>query len=164
MCFYCGCREVPLIREFIDEHEAVTDLAAEVALALRAADTEESGRLLDRLARLLDAHWRGEEDGLFQVMHAEEVYAGYIDDLVAEHRGLRDLLARSNVRRAGDRERLLSAIDALRRHIAKEEEGLFPASLTALSGEQWDLAFAAWRAAHPGTPLPPAAAATPCPN
>ncbi|HEX4788088.1 MAG TPA: hemerythrin domain-containing protein [Actinospica sp.] len=161
MCFYCGCREVPLIREFIGEHEAITDLAAEAALALRLADVEESGRLLESLAVLLEAHWRGEEDGLFHAMHAEEEYAGYIDGLVAEHRGLRDLLARANVRRTGDRGRLLAAIDALRRHVAKEEEGLFPASLTALSGEQWDLAFAAWRKAHPDTPLPRALAATP---
>jgi hemerythrin-like domain-containing protein len=149
MCFYCGCREVPLIREFIAEHEAVTELAAEAALALRAQDAEESGRLVGRLAGLLEAHWRGEEDGLFRAMHTEEAYAGYIDALVAEHRELRDLLAAANVRRTEDRERLLAAIDELRRHIAKEEDGLFPASLTALSGEQWDDAFAAWRRAHP---------------
>jgi hemerythrin-like domain-containing protein len=38
----------------------------------------------------------------------------------------------------------------LREHIAKEEDGLFPASLPTLDGEQWDEAMAAWRQAHPG--------------
>lgn len=154
MCYYCGCREMPLISEFIGEHEALTDLAAETARALRAADTAESVRLLKRLAGLLESHRRGEEDGLFRVMHADEAYAGYIDGLVAEHRALRELLARVNVRHTEDREQLLAAIDDLRRHITKEEDGLFPASLTALSGEQWDYAFAAWRRAHPEAPAP----------
>jgi hypothetical protein len=161
VCFYCGCREVPLIREFIGEHEAVTDLAAELGAALRAADAEASGPLLARLAELLEAHWRGEEEGLFRVMRTEEAYARYIDDLVAEHSGLRDLLARANVRRTADRERLLAAIDDLHRHFVKEEDGLFPASLTALSGEQWDLAFEAWRRAHPDAPLPAAVEVVP---
>lgn len=152
MCFYCGCREVPLISEFIGEHEAVTDLAAELGAALRAEDAA-AGTLLTRFAELLEAHWRGEEDGLFRAMHTESVYAGYIDGLVAEHAQLRALLAKANVRRLDDRARLLAALDDLRRHIAKEEEGLFPASLTALSGEQWDEAFAAWRRAHPGAAL-----------
>jgi hypothetical protein len=161
VCFYCGCREVPLIREFVGEHEAAADLAAELGLALRAPDHAESARLLGRLAGLLGAHWRGEEDGLFGVMHGEEVYAAYIDDLVAEHREFGDLLTRADVRSGGDRRRLLAAIDALHEHIAKEEDGLFPASLTALSGEQWDLAFAAWRRAHPDAPLPASPEAVP---
>jgi hypothetical protein len=154
VCFYCGCREVPLIREFVGEHEAAADLAADLVLALRAPDHDESARLLGRLAGLLGAHWRGEEDGLFSAMHGEEAYAGYIDGLLAEHREIGDLLAQADVRSGGDRRRLIAAFDALREHIAKEEDGLFPASLTALSGEQWDLAFAAWRRAHPDAPLP----------
>lgn len=35
MCHYCGCREIPLIKEFIAEHEAVTNAAGD---ALRALD------------------------------------------------------------------------------------------------------------------------------
>ncbi|MFG3104052.1 hypothetical protein ACGFZL_26515 [Streptomyces sp. NPDC048182] len=33
-------------------------------------------------------------------------------------------------------------------HWRGEEDGLFPASLTALSGEERDASMAAWRAAH----------------
>ena len=43
-----------------------------------------------------------------------------------------------------------SESDGLHHHIAKEEDGLFPASLTALDGDEWDAAMAGWRAAHPG--------------
>ncbi|AYG79405.1 hypothetical protein DWB77_01519 [Streptomyces hundungensis] len=40
-------------------------------------------------------------------------------------------------------------VGELHEHIAREEDGLFPASLTALSGDEWDRSMAAWRAAHP---------------
>ena len=42
------------------------------------------------------------------------------------------------------------AIDELYEPIAKEEDGLFPASLTALDGADWDAAMAGWQDAHPG--------------
>jgi len=154
VCYYCGCRDMPLIREFIAEHEAVTDLAAEAAQALRERDVERCDMLLARLAELLEAHWRGEEDGLFAAMRGDETYTGYVDELLAEHRELRALLARADTHRTDDREHLLAAIDELHRHIAKEEDGLFPASLTALSGEEWNRAFEAWRRAHPGAAEP----------
>ena len=35
-------------------------------------------------------------------------------------------------------------------HISNEEDGLFPASLTSLSGDEWDAAMDAWHEAHPG--------------
>ena len=41
----------------------------------------------------------------------------------------------------------------LHEHIAKEEDGLFPASLTELDGEDWDTAIDAWHRAHPGQPM-----------
>ncbi|WP_228047419.1 hypothetical protein [Streptomyces justiciae] len=34
MCHYCGCREIPLIKEFIAEHERVTDAAGDALRAL----------------------------------------------------------------------------------------------------------------------------------
>ncbi len=42
------------------------------------------------------------------------------------------------------------AIDELYEHIAKEEEGLLPASLTTFDGADWDTAMAGWHEAHPG--------------
>ncbi|MFE5766349.1 hypothetical protein [Streptomyces sp. NPDC056492] len=44
----------------------------------------------------------------------------------------------------------------LRAHWKGEEDGLFPASLTALTGDEWDVSIQAWRTAHPGAVLHPA--------
>ena len=45
------------------------------------------------------------------------------------------------------------AFGELRSHIRREEDGLFPASLSALSGDDWDAAMNAWGNAHPGEDL-----------
>ncbi|TXS05692.1 hemerythrin domain-containing protein [Streptomyces sp. col6] len=149
MCHYCGCREIPLIKEFIAEHESVTDTAGAALRALDDGDHELVGPLVARMERELLAHWRGEEQGLFAVMSADPEYAGYIDALVREHRELGAFLRGIDLGRAEDVVRLREAVDELHHHIAKEEDGLFPASLTALSGDEWDRSMRAWREAHP---------------
>jgi hypothetical protein len=150
MCFYCGCREIPLIKEFIAEHEAALETAAEAAEALRSGAVLRARGRLDLMGRQLDAHWRGEQEGLFAAMHEDPQFTAYLDELTAEHERLRALLGQADPAVAEDRARLLAALDDLRLHIEKEEDGLFPASLTALSGAQWDAAMAAWQRAHPG--------------
>lgn len=152
MCHYCGCREIPLIKEFIAEHESVTDAAGGALRALDSGDQGLAAELVDRMRRELRAHWQGEEQGLFAVMGGDAEYAGYIDALVREHRELAAFLDQVDLGRAEDVVRLREAVDELYHHIAKEEDGLFPASLTALSGDEWDLSMAAWRAAQPDAP------------
>lgn len=149
MCHYCGCREIPLIKEFIAEHERVTDAAGDAVRALERGDIARARALVDVMARELDAHWRGEENGLFKVMRKDPEYADYIASLEREHRELARLLPALDLADADDVRTLTEAVDELHRHIAKEEDGLFPASLTALDGEEWNLSMAAWRAAHP---------------
>ncbi|GHA18660.1 hypothetical protein GCM10010329_47280 [Streptomyces spiroverticillatus] len=163
MCHYCGCREIPLIKEFIAEHERVTDAAGDALRALDEGDNARARSLVDLMARELDAHWRGEENGLFAVMRADTEYAGYIADLTGEHRELAALLPTLDLTDPADVRTLRAAVDELHHHIAKEEDGLFPASLTALTGEEWNRSMAAWREAHPdpdgggtGAPSPPA--------
>ncbi|MEU5383117.1 hemerythrin domain-containing protein [Kitasatospora cineracea] len=156
MCHYCGCREIPLIKDFIREHEAATDLTGEIARLLEAGDPAAAGALLAPLAAELASHWRGEEDGLFRVMRADPEFAAYIDALEAEHRGLAELLAATDLASPADRSVLLAAFDELHAHIAKEEDGLFPASLIALTAADWNTSMAAWQAAHPDRrPAPP---------
>ncbi|MEU6819031.1 hemerythrin domain-containing protein [Streptomyces atriruber] len=149
MCHYCGCREVPLIKEFIAEHERVTNAAGDAIRALDRGDTDRARVLVDEMARELDAHWRGEENGLFTVMREDPEYADYIANLELEHRELAALLPALDLSDPGDVRTLVEAVDELHRHIAKEEDGLFPASLTALDGDDWNLSMAAWREAHP---------------
>ncbi|MFI6861928.1 hemerythrin domain-containing protein [Streptomyces sp. NPDC050421] len=149
MCHYCGCREIPLIKEFIAEHESVTDAAGGALRALDSGDQGLAAELVDRMGRELRAHWQGEEQGLFAVMGGDAEYAGYIDALVREHRELAAFLDQVDLGRAEDVVRLREAVDELYHHIAKEEDGLFPASLTALSGDEWDRSMTVWRMAHP---------------
>jgi hypothetical protein len=153
MCFYCGCREIPLLRDYIAEHERVTDLGADLSKALRRGDLPDDGRLMTAVAGELDTHWRGEEEGLFAAMHDDPAYREYIDNLIIEHRELRDLLATADLAAEADQLRILAAMDDLYEHILREEDGLFPAALTALSGDQWEQAMAAWRAHHRGDPI-----------
>jgi hemerythrin-like domain-containing protein len=81
-------------------------------------------------------------------MRLEEGYRDYIDQLVDEHRQLRDLLATADLTSVDDQRRVLAALEELHEHIAKEEDGLFPASLTALDGDQWERAIRVWQTVH----------------
>lgn len=155
MCHYCGCREIPLIKEFIAEHEAVTDAAGDALRALDSGNRARAQTLVADMTAVLLAHWKGEEDGLFAVMEQDPEYAGYIEALVREHRELAAFLSRADLTDPADVAALRAAVEELHHHIAKEEDGLFPASLTALTGEDWDLSIAAWRTAHPGGDLRP---------
>ncbi|WP_407836648.1 hemerythrin domain-containing protein [Streptomyces sp. DSM 116496] len=156
MCHYCGCREIPLIKEFIAEHEAVTNAAGDALRALDAGDLTRARALVAEMTAVLLAHWKGEEDGLFAVMEQDPEYAPYIAALVGEHRELAAFLAGADVADPADAEALRRAVEELHHHIAKEEDGLFPASLTALTGDDWDRSIEAWRAAHPDGDLRPA--------
>ena len=153
MCHYCGCRHVSLIRDYIAEHERVTDLGADAVRAFDAGNLEKARRCIQEMAVLLAAHWQGEENGIFRVMQREEEYADYIAPLIEEHRELARLLATVDVGDPTDRERIRGALAELFEHISKEEDGLFPASLTALSGGDWDEAIEAWHEAHPGAEM-----------
>ncbi|MFC1415587.1 hemerythrin domain-containing protein [Streptacidiphilus cavernicola] len=157
MCHYCGCREIPLIKEFIAEHDAVTDLAGAAVRAMDQGDLDRARALVAPMAELLRLHWAGEENGLFAVMREDDEYADYIAALEDEHRELAAFLAALDLDDPAQRTAFTQAADELRHHIAKEEDGLFPASLTALSGEQWNLAMAAWSTAHTSPTRSPAA-------
>lgn len=153
MCHYCGCRDMPLLRDYIAEHERATNLGGDAVRALDRGDHEGARSLLAAMGEELRSHWRGEEEGLFAVMGRDELYAEHIGPLVREHRELEALLESADLADAGDRDTVRKAVFDLHEHIAKEEDGLFPASLTALSGEEWDAAIAAWERAHPGREL-----------
>lgn len=149
MCHYCGCRDMPLLRDYIAEHEQVTNLGG---AAVRALDRDDLGRARELIASMsaqLRTHWQGEENGVFAAMRKDELFSQHIEPLVHEHRELAALLASVDVTDPDDRVRLREAVSELHEHIAKEEDGIFPASLTALDGDEWDTAMRAWQEAHP---------------
>jgi predicted HAD superfamily phosphohydrolase len=81
-------------------------------------------------------------------MREDSEYLPYIDDLVREHRELEEFLAALDREDPAQREEFVRSVEELHHRIAMEKDSLFPASLTALSGEQWDRAMAAWHTAH----------------
>lgn len=154
MCQYCGCREMPLLRDYTAEHERATNLSGDAVRALDVGDVATATRLAAELADELRTHWQGEEDGLFaQLLESGDEFAAFIEPLVAEHRSLAAFLRSMDLTVPADRERFRTEVFDLREHIAKEEDSLFPASLTTLGGEQWDAAIGAWQQAHPGKTL-----------
>jgi hypothetical protein len=93
MCHYCGCREMPLIRDFIAEHERASDLGDHAIRAIDQGDIGAARGFLDAMGQVLERHWQGEENGIFRVMAArEEQYADYVAPLIVEHRELEELL------------------------------------------------------------------------
>ena len=153
MCHYCGCRQMPLIRDYIAEHERATQLGGDAVRAIDRGELELAQKMLAEMATELESHWRGEEDGIFRVMWREEQYAEYIAPLVQEHRELAKLLATVDVADRGDQQRIRVAVAELHEHISREEDGLFPASVVELSGAEWDAAIEAWQLAHLGSRL-----------
>ena len=141
---------MPLLRDYIAEHERSVAHGREAVRALDRGDVDQARVRLTAMSDELRSHWQGEENGLFAVMHTDELFAQHIDPLVAEHRELAALLETVDLSDPDDQDRVREAVEELYEHIAKEEDGLFPAALTALDGADWDAAMDGWRAAHPG--------------
>jgi iron-sulfur cluster repair protein YtfE (RIC family) len=150
VCHYCGCRQIPLIRDYIAEHELVLDLGTRALEEAGRGALDEAQATVAQMRAELVTHWQGEEEGVFALMREDELYREHIDPLIAEHRELDALLARLDMTLAEDRVRLRDEMDELRIHISKEEDGIFPVTLVELSGPEWDAAIAAWERAHPG--------------
>lgn len=144
---------MPLLRDYIAEHERAINLGGDAVRAIDRGDLARARQLLAEMGTELAAHWLGEETGLFRVMACEELYAEHIAPLVREHRELAELLATVDISTADGQQAIRNAVSDLYEHISKEEDGLFPASLTALDGDEWDASIDAWHAAHPGRRL-----------
>lgn len=135
MCSYCGCRSIGIIGRFSTEHDELINTTGLLRRVVAAGHVDEVAGLVDDVARLLEPHTEAEEAGLFTVLRRDEDFSEHIDTLCGEHLGLDDLLARI---RAGE-SHLVDRFDTeLRSHIQREENGLFPASLTTLGGDEWD--------------------------
>jgi hemerythrin-like domain-containing protein len=140
---------MPLLRDYIAEHERVINCGGETVAAIDRGDLDGARHLLTQMATDLASHWQGEENGLFRVMARDELFAEHIAPLIVEHRELRDLLATVDIDTSAGQQAIRDAVFDLYEHISKEEDGLFPASLTSLSGDEWDEAINAWHTAHP---------------
>ncbi len=138
MCEYCGCQQIPVISELTREHDAVI---AQFALVRQQVGRGELAAAADssrRIAALLGPHTAVEEQGLFPLMADE--FPDHIEALQQEHRQIHTVLAESRHLVPGDPSwpaRLMETFELLREHILKEQDGVFPASLSVLDGDGW---------------------------
>ena len=135
MCSYCGCQAITVIGRFMAEHDDVVNALTALRTACGRGDLPATVAAVEAMTSLLHPHTHAEEVGLFAVMGADEEFHDHIEVLCGEHRGLDDLL---DAIAAGGFDRFDAFERALRAHIEKEDNGLFPAAAIALSGPDWD--------------------------
>jgi hemerythrin-like domain-containing protein len=142
MCDHCGCRSIIPLGELMAEHERLLDLAGWVRRAVERGDDATARGLFALLVAVLEPHVAAEERGLFAVLRGDREAEALVGLLVAEHAVLHAQIAAAVD--VGDEwaDRVLVILDALRRHIQKEEFGLFPRALAALDVGQWELVAA----------------------
>jgi hypothetical protein len=139
MCEYCGCQQIVTIGELTAEHDAVVAEMPLVRAHLVAGRMLEAAASVRRMASILGPHTVVEEEGLFPELAIE--FPDHIAVLRAEHRAVEGVLAEARDGVPLDPswpERLLTTFDVLREHILKEQDGVFPAALVSLDGEQWE--------------------------
>lgn len=160
MCEYCGCQALASIDQLTREHERVLALIGDVRVARRARDVTRQARLAGEIAAVLGPHTFVEEHGLFPALATD--FPGHIAILEAEHRRIEVPLAEA-VRAGADGgpptdpgwpDRLAEALDLLRGHIFKEQDGVFPAALASLRTADWDAVDAARTAAADAAAAP----------
>lgn len=145
MCSYCGCQAITVIGRFMAEHEDVVNALSALRSACVRTDAAAALAAVRVMAGLLRPHTRAEEVGLFAVMGEDEEFHEHIDVLCGEHQMLDDLL---DAIASGAFDRFDAFERALRAHIDKEDNGLFPAAAIALSGPDWDRVDALTPPAH----------------
>ncbi|MFD6229683.1 hemerythrin domain-containing protein [Streptomyces sp. NPDC060232] len=139
MCEYCGCQALATIDELTREHEEVVALISQVRDARRDGAVTRMAELAREIASVLGPHTQVEERGLFPLMAAE--FPEQIAALEAEHRRIESVMAGADgpfLTDPGWPDRLIDALDLLRQHILKEQDGVFPAALANLSTEEWE--------------------------
>ncbi|MFF4547699.1 hemerythrin domain-containing protein [Streptomyces sp. NPDC001435] len=140
MCEYCGCQSLAAIDELTREHETVVNLIGEVHDARRDGDLTRMVERARDIAAVLAPHTAVEEGALFPAM-AEE-FPGQIAVLEAEHRRIEAVLEEAEEEVPADPgwpDRLTEVLALLREHILKEQDGVFPAALSVLDTEQWEM-------------------------
>ena len=139
MCEYCGCQQIAVIVELTREHDAVVAILGSVRGVLAAGHLDDAAACCRELLALLGPHTVVEEDGLFPELADE--YPDHVVALRAEHREIESVLAEAVDGPPTDSTwpgRLERIAFLLREHILKEQDGVFPAALSTLDGDQWE--------------------------
>lgn len=135
MCSYCGCLANTVIARLMAEHEEIVNLNGDLRRAIQGVPGRTVREAANAVEALLAPHTASEERGLFAQMRHEPELSDHIDGLVDEHTSIDEMLARI----ANGEHGLFAEFErTLRRHIDKEDNGLFPAAIIALDGEAWE--------------------------
>ncbi|WP_345508016.1 hemerythrin domain-containing protein [Terrabacter aeriphilus] len=127
------------------EHVEIINASGDLRRACERRDDAAVERAAHRLGHLLDPHTSAEESGIFAVLSEDPEFTDHVATLCAEHDDLgRQLVA---IRR-GEHRRFPVFERALRDHIDREENGLFPAAAIAFAGPEWDRVESLTPAAH----------------
>lgn len=118
----------------MDEHERCINHLSALRAACRAGDGPAAANAARDLGDELHPHTHTEEISLFAQMRLDPEFTEHVDTLCAEHESLDAML---DAIIAGDLSLYDSFEFALRRHIDKEDNGLFPAAAIGLNDEQW---------------------------
>lgn len=139
MCEYCGCQSITAIDELTREHDMVVAMIGDVRSAHADGDVSRMAGVARRIAAVLGRHTEVEEHGLFPLLADE--FPDHVATLEAEHRRIETVLDAASMETPTDPgwpRQLIETLDLLRDHILKEQDGVFPAALTTLSGADWD--------------------------
>jgi hemerythrin-like domain-containing protein len=139
MCEYCGCQQISVIDELTREHDAVVALLGPLRERLAAGRLDDVADSCRQLRAVLGPHTVVEEEGLFPLLAGE--YPNEHAVLQAEHRAIEAVLAEAADGVPTDPswpKRLQHSMFVLREHILKEQDGVFPAALSSLDGDQWE--------------------------
>jgi hemerythrin-like domain-containing protein len=135
VCSYCGCRANTVIARYSEEHDEIVNAMGVLRRSASAGDGDGARVAAGDLAGLLDPHTASEERSLFAELRRDAEFTAHVDGLCAEHREIDGVLARVS---GGDLAAVGVLEGILRRHIDKEENGLFPAAVIALDGPAWE--------------------------
>lgn len=138
MCTYCGCQSISLIGRFMAEHEELVNLSGDLHRARDSGDLATIDEALTAVLAVLHPHAGAEESGLFTVLRRNPDFADHVDGLCSEHTTLDGLAERI---RAGEHALIHDFTELLRDHMAREDNGLFPAAAIELDGPDWEEAI-----------------------
>lgn len=139
MCQYCGCQAIRSVEELTREHDAALHDIGVGRQAAAADDRQGAARAALRLLELLGPHTAVEEQALFPAMARE--HPEHVAALAAEHAVVHTALvatALDGPHGPDWQTPFLNALDVLREHIFKEQDGLFPAALISLGAADWE--------------------------
>lgn len=140
MCEYRGCQAIAAIDELTREHTGAMRHIRAARQAITGDDRSAAAEQAQLLLDLLAPHTAVEELALLPAMAGE--HPEHIEVLHREHELVHAALASIALEQTspdGWRDQLTRALDVLRDHILKEQDGLSPAALISLNGSDWEL-------------------------